>query len=291
MSQQIILVTGPRRTGTTLLNAILCADRQANPVIGEAAMICKLMEILKWAADPYRFAAFGQHVFEDEKDLTACFGEMVESYVRRVSLRYGEPRFIVLKSPEFCLVADALLAAIPQAKFVVSVRDPRDQIVSELEVRIRGEDGTLDPSGVQLGQVPGLIRKFRSYCDPLLAAASRAPARFKFVRYEDMIASFDDTLAGLQAFTGMTENTFDPAGDWPRYVATDDFIPNYPSYSPFYGRPLEPSRAGRYLNVLRPGDIELIETECGAFMSRFGYGKAVLPNNGLESEVAPTSKN
>lgn len=105
MAQQTILVTGARRSGTTLLNAILCADSQANPVIGEAALVCKLMEVMKWASDPFKFAAFGQHAFEDAHDLSAFFGETVDTFVRRISLRYGQPQFIVLKSPEFCFVA------------------------------------------------------------------------------------------------------------------------------------------------------------------------------------------
>ncbi|WP_373502074.1 sulfotransferase [Aestuariivirga sp.] len=105
LAQQTILVTGARRSGTTLLNAILCADSQANPVIGEAALVCKLMEVMKWASDPFKFAAFGQHAFEDAHDLSAFFGETVDTFVRRISLRYGQPQFIVLKSPEFCFVA------------------------------------------------------------------------------------------------------------------------------------------------------------------------------------------
>ncbi|WP_373502073.1 sulfotransferase [Aestuariivirga sp.] len=161
-----------------------------------------------------------------------------------------------------------------QAKFVVAVRDPRDQILSELEVRIRGEDGALDPSGVQFKQVPGLIRKFQSYWEPLLAATRLAPERFMFVRYEDMLARYDETLAALQGFTGLSDSTFNPAGAWTRYAATDDFIPNYPSYSPFYGGPLEPARAGRFRTVLRPQDLELIEGECRSFMDMFGYEAA-----------------
>ncbi len=271
MALNFIFVTGGRRTGTTLLNAVICADTDANPVIGEGMLICKLMEVLDWATDPYNFSDFSKHIFADTADLTNYFAGMLRDLAQRTSARHGKPGNIVIKSPEFAFCLGQLMDAVPEARFAVSVRDPRDQITSELEVRIRREDGTLDPSGVQLEQVPGLIRKLNRYYDPIFAAEARDPGRFLFVRYEDLLRSFDLTLVRINEFTGMQCNTFDPAGHWPRYAAVDDFVPNYPSYSPLYGQPIEPTRAGRHGAVLRQEDIAAINQGCRVLMQRFGY--------------------
>ena len=287
----LILVTGGRRTGTTLLTAILCSGEQSNPVIGETPLIRKLMSVLQWAQLPDSMATSDKYAFEDAADLLHFFNGIVGAYVERLRARLGNPAHIVLKSPEFCLAIEQLMAAVPKARFAVAVRDPRDQIVSELELRRRGDDGRTVLSALPLADIPYLVTTLNRYLEPVIAAARRAPERFLFVRFEDMLTAFPQTLDKLEAFTGMTHLRFDPEKDWPRYAAVEDFIPNYPSFSPYYGKPLELSRIGRYRDALDARSVRLIETGCSGLMDQFGYARAQMAGGSTPQEQAPSPSN
>ena len=267
----LIFVTGGRRTGTTLLAGVLCADTGANPLIGEAKIITKLMEVLLWARDPTVFNDFNRYTFADEDDLTGYFAAMIDDYVERTRILQGNPEHIVLKSPEYCLVLEDLVRAAPDARIVISVRDPRDQITSELEVYNRDERGDMLVESQQFRHIRRLTSKLNKYYAGAALAEKIAPDRVMYVRYEDLITNFEETVARLNAFTGMSHNTFDPGREWPRYAAASDLDPTQSDYTPYYGKALEAARIGRYREALDPSEVRIIETECRALMERFNY--------------------
>ena len=281
----LIFVTGGRRTGTTLLAGILCADTGANPLIGEAQMITRLMQVLAWAREPAAFNDFNKYTFDDDDDLTGYFSRMISEYVERTRKRQGGAEHIVLKNPEYCLVLQDLVRAAPDARIVISVRDPRDQITSELEVANKDEHGKLLAPERQLRNVGHLARNLNKYYDNAALAEKIAPDRIMYVRYRDILTNFQETLAKLNAFTGMRHNTFDPVKEWPRYASAVDLDPTYADYTPYYGKALEASRIGRYRETLNPVEIRIIETECRDLMRRFGYEFTALDETGDPEKV------
>lgn len=267
----LIFVAGGRRTGTTLLAGILCADEDANPLIGEAPMLRMLVQALQWARRPQNFDGFVKYSFAGEGELVAFFSRIIDDYVACTRAMQGYPEHVVLKNPEFCTVMEELVLAAPQARVVVTVRDPRDQITSDLEVQNKDDAGNVVGDGRTYRDIPAAIRTLNGYYARVEAAERIAPDRIMYVRYEDILLKFDETLAALQAFTGLSRNTFDPARDWPRYAAVSDLEGGYADYTPYYGRPLEASRIGRFRDYLEPQEVLQVEEGCRKLMKRFGY--------------------
>ncbi len=265
----LFFVTGGRRTGTTLLYAVVCADVEANPLIAEAQLITRMMEVLSWAKQ--NFALFVSPTFADDAQLLGYFRGIVESYEAATRARFGGVANIVFKNPEYCFHIEDLVRVAANARFIISVRDPRDQVTSELEVGQRQLDrGTAKPPGAAR-DVGAFARALNAYYAPVLASSAQYPDRFIFIRYEDLLRDFASALLRLNAFTGMNQNQFDPSKPWPRVHAEFSTFRELPSYSEFYNRPLEPTRIGRYRQALSTEDIATIERECAGLMSRFAY--------------------
>ena len=150
------------------------------------------------------------------------------------------------------------------AKFIVSMRDPRDQITSDLEVGLR-QSGNTSAVGRDIAAYAETIN---TYYRPILVASCKLPERFLFIRYEDLVLNFRETLDIMNAFTGMAANQFDPESDWPRLAIDPAAFAGLPSWSPFYGRALQSSRIRRYQTA---DEIRRIEEQCGFLMERFGY--------------------
>jgi hypothetical protein len=263
----LFFVTGGRRTGTTLLYAVVCADIAANPLIAEAQLITRMMEVLAWAKQ--NFAIFVGPTFPAESQLIEYFRVIIASYAAATRSRFDGPENIVFKNPEYCLYIHDLVRVAADARFIITVRDPRDQVTSELEVgRRQLERGMANPAAAAR-DVGAFARTLNTYYAPVLASSEQYPDRFIFIKYEDLLGDFPATLLRLNNFTGMRRNQFDPAKPWPRVHA--ELSKEFPSSSEFYHQPFEPSRIGRYRRALSTEEIKKIEQECAGLMSRFGY--------------------
>lgn len=261
-------ICGGKRTGTTLLENVVCAYPGVHPALPEAQLITRLMYALRWAETPDNFDSFVKPTFPRRQDLVAYFTGMVREYARRTRAIHGSAGAVVFKNPEYSLVIDELVETLPDARFLVCVRDPRDQVASEIEVvRRKGEleqrqvGGAVD--AISLGHT--LAR----YYERLLQVEREQPWRFLFVRYEDMVRDFPVTLARLDDFTGLSGNTFDPRSDWPNREEFSETA--YPTYSPLYGKPVVDSSVGRFRQALQAVEIRGIERACETLMDRFGY--------------------
>jgi len=267
MSQ--ILVAGPRRTGTSLLTSVLCSDASANPMVAEAQILTRVVEAYRWGR--LRFQLFGKSYFDDPEAYRQHFATMAASFVRHVQERFAPIAHVVLKNPEFSLVIDDLCALLPEAKVIVCMRDPRDQVVSEFETGLRQLEAGMTNDAVKNRDMAALARLFCEYGDPLMRAAARAPDRFLFVRYEDLMSCTEQTLQALRAFTGMTFPDFDRNADWARVQVDFDDYQGVPAMTPQFGREFDPNRIGRYRAVLRDAEIDTIESICRPYFERFGY--------------------
>ena len=64
---ELILVCGARRTGTTLAAAVLAADEAAPPLPGEAQLLPRWLETYRWAGE--QFAVRALPFFADPAEL------------------------------------------------------------------------------------------------------------------------------------------------------------------------------------------------------------------------------
>ena len=132
MTDRVFFVCGARRTGTTLLAAVLSADTSAPPLPGEAQLVPQWLASYRWARD--HFAIRALPFFRDEDELRAFYRRLLGEFVSHCRNRFGRDAALILKSPELSLYLEEALEVFPEARFLATIRDPRDQVASEWRV-------------------------------------------------------------------------------------------------------------------------------------------------------------
>lgn len=265
-----ILVGGVARSGTTLLYGVLCSGRETNPVLFETHLVPTLLRAYRDTRQRFEQVDGGQF-FTDSAALRAYFAAAIRDFLEPVRARYGSPPHLVIKSillTSVCLQALELLA---DCKVVVSVRDPRDIVASQLEIAIKerkvapGQHGEAD-----IGRLAAAVMRAYESCLPAAPAGSD---RLCFVRYEDLVAAPRDVVAGLARWAGLDLAGFDPANAWAHSLR--DYAADRAAGSAYvtelFGKAVSDQRVGQYRKALRPADVAAIERICQPLMAAFRY--------------------
>jgi hypothetical protein len=267
---KLIVVCGGRRSGTTLLTAILCSDPRCNPLGQEAQFLTRLVEAYRWGR--VHFEDFGRSFFRDPDRYRELYGSAVDALLARVAEEVSPGRTLVLKNPELALVLLDLAELLPAATFLATVRDPRDQVASELEVGARRlAAGIADPVAEQR-DVASLAKAYRAYYTEILTLRQRGTGKLLLVRYEDLVRQPSETLALLRRTTGLTL-PFDPDQPWPR-VSHLAALHETPSQSDLYGGPLDEQSIGRHRRDLSDEEIGIVEAHTAELLRALGYDGA-----------------
>jgi hypothetical protein len=258
-----IFLAGPSRSGKTLLRWIL----SSHPRIA----VSRRTEV--WPRFAGRFGDLG-----DRANLDRCLAEMwrrpqvaalgVDSDELREAFAADEPTYGRLfallheryaarlgkgrwgdQSPGIERVADEVLAAYPDARFLHLVRDPRDVYAAELERRSAGP-GTVGAvtaawlRSVRLGE----------------RNARRHPGSYRLVRYESLVGDPETIVREICAFLA---EVFDPA------MTRLDDVERYRDASA--GVAISSAFVRSYRRTLRPWDVAAIQRASAAEMKRLGY--------------------
>jgi hypothetical protein len=251
-----IFITGARRTGTTLMHAVICSDPRANLPVPEVQVLTRLIGAYHWtAANHDDFAA---PLLGSPDQVRSMYQGWVREMLERISENVGRPGLLALKNPELMRVLRSLRALIPYARVIVMVRDPRDQIASEREVNVR--------QGREPLPVRRLANELRS------SYAHLDPTGLTVVRYEDLVSDFKRVRRQLESGLGL-DLKFDPNGAWPSLDGMEVFK-SYPSWSPKLGAPVDSAGIGRYRRDLTASQAVEIESVCADYMEQFGYSKS-----------------
>ena len=125
-------VGGCMRTGTGLLTSILCSDPSTNPKIGEVQYLTRMVGSYRWGKQV--FSEFLGDTFETPDDFKQFNQHWLGDYLKRTRERFAPCTHLVLKNPEMTQVFPEVHELIDDVKFLVMIRDPRDTIVSIMEV-------------------------------------------------------------------------------------------------------------------------------------------------------------
>jgi hypothetical protein len=270
-SVQVYLVCGGRRSGTTLLAAVLSSDPRANPLGQEAQILTRIVETYRWGRE--NFDNFGQSFFGDRAEYRDFFGGVADRFAKEVSERISPGPVLVLKNPELSKVLLDAAALLPKAMCLATVRDPRDQVASELEVGKRRVAAGIHDILFERRDVVTLARHYAGYYDDILELRTRQPDRIRIVRYEDLVLRTDGVLADLRAVTGL-QLPFDPGQSWAR-VSPLAALHASPSRSDLYGSPVDGRSVGRFERDLSVEEAQAVEGVCGELMESFGYKQAL----------------
>tara|TARA_Y100001934_G_scaffold179436_1_gene212227 strand:- start:294 stop:773 length:480 start_codon:yes stop_codon:yes gene_type:complete len=125
---QPIFVGGYLKCGTPVLAAMLCSGNDVNPMIGEVIHLNGI--VTNYHASLELFDLHSRNYFEDREQLNEfCAAETVR-FLEMTHAFFGNPKFLVLKHPFLTRLFTYLHQLLPEAKFVISLRDPRDHVAS-----------------------------------------------------------------------------------------------------------------------------------------------------------------
>lgn len=253
-------VGGAPRTGTTILHALICTDPSVNDYIAEASYFTALLRgfAIGWS----RFDTHTYAYFADHQELGRYHSQLLRAVLHDIWEHVGRPKKLVLKDPMMSWQIGNLAQLIPETKYVLSIRDPRDVIASRVTVMRKGNPDVV----VTEQDIVKICSEFNVSYAPLIDGANIFVNRALLVPYEGLSRSGD--LSSVNAFMGIT---CQPDRVWHSKL-TDINRPASKTewHTEQYGRPLNANSIGNYAEILTPEQVQLVLTQCGPLMLRLG---------------------
>ncbi len=174
-----IFIIGQPRTGTTLVERIITAHSRVH----SAGELQQFGNCIRRMTDYDRQERFSPELFSNALEIDpAALGQ--QYLLRSAKLRGNLPRFVD-KLPYNYLFLPHILAALPNARVIHLVRDPRDACFSVFKQLF----ADAYPHSYDLGE---MARHFGRYHRLMALWRERFPGRFLDVRYEDVVVNPED---------------------------------------------------------------------------------------------------
>lgn len=257
-------IGGSQGAGVAALQALLSVDTGCQ-VLPDTAYFRSLIE------------AYRAGKQELEQAIRPCFGtsmafrrfnaELMRRFLASCASRQPETHHQLIKDPALTRHFPELFELLPDARFILVVRDPRDLVAGLLE-----PDESLRAAGVthifQRRRLMPLCRQLRGEYQPALRCElSGFRQRLSVVRYEDLVRKPELVQSRLKSFTGLPLELpprRSPAAG--RGAAMASAAGGGPS-------PAAPARdgVGRYRQVLSRREASAVAVEMHDFFITFGY--------------------
>jgi hypothetical protein len=275
MTVRPVFVTGCMRSGTTLLQRVLVAAPGAGRFLNEAHYLAEQLSLHERARST--FALRLSDTFDSPDDFDAFTRALVLRYLDRAVRAGGGERVVVLKSPELTRHIPRLARWLPEARFVVSVRDPRDTVASMLQVAARHRSEGVHSALTQAGRdMVWFARFYAAHYQPVLPLLKALEGQVFLLRYEQLVGQPERVLPGLGAALGLplapegvaAEGVDVAYFDEERRQA-DPFIAGF--WSPLYEGGLSAARVGRHTEVLEPAEVARLQAVLAPLNRLFGW--------------------
>lgn len=268
-----IIVGGSQRSGTSIMQQLLCQLPEANPYLYEASFLRELVTVYSQGRN--NFDRNHDSYFASVQSVRDFMSGVVHAFVEQAARHVGAKEHLILKEPHLTMYWPFLFELLPEAWFVLMIRDPRDVIASMVKVGERQKQVGVE-SVFTLRDIPTLCKHFQDFYRLTFDFKNQSfRDRLGIVLYEDLAREPKATLKQLADFTGVPFDAIDPTAE-PRPSLVDaDVIRTDRMYSPWAtevsGAKLAANRVGNYRNVLEPHEIAQVEQHCGDFLQTFGY--------------------
>lgn len=255
---ELLVVCGPPRSGTTWLQRELCGASGAFRFMPECSLVTQQVELYHRTAhhcDPQRFAAY----FGDREFLRAYSRDNIARLIDRAALlnQSGNARTLILKDPCLCLYLEDLGDVLPPHRLIVLMRNPLDVIASMKAVTGRQKEKW---------RINSVASELLQYYLQINRHAARPDSGCMFLRYEDVVTGKQHTLSGILEGIGLTDRV---AIDTDTVAAKLDA--SDPFFSEHYLRATTSERIGSYRETLSLFEIVLIETMYADIMRDWNY--------------------
>lgn len=275
-ADSVIFVGGCMRSGTTLAQRILCAGKGAHRLPAECQYLVALLAAYREGRRG--FDLFGPDYFGDLAGYDAFNRRIVGAFLDSTRAHLGNPAHLVLKRPELAFHFSDLALLLPNARFLLMVRDPRDTIASMLEVAARhAQRGIAGPLASMERDMDRFSAFLLEYYRDAYTHTDRLSGRLMTLKYEDIVADPDAVLAQLVRFTGIALDRGALAAPDPAKVSgalrsmAGEAAYSGAFWSENWMRELTADSVGRHRQALAPAEIAVIEARCAAFGRKFGY--------------------
>lgn len=269
-----LFIGGAARTGTTLLQSVLCSDPSTNPLISEAVPIRYLLDAYKKTINNYN--AFPKMYFDDLEEISIIYSSSIEMLLNELKKKY-DCKILVLKEPALTKYFPDMSNIINNVRFFCMVRDPRTTIASMImwgeKMRQRNKKHFFQDKDMKR-----LSKYYLGFYVPLFNCNDvNFIQNTKYIRYEDLVVDTGDTLDVIRNFTRLELHDYDPGENWIRTKLDfeDRNSPMHDAVTELYGKPISASRIDSFREILTEEEIATIERECYPVFKYFNYHSVI----------------
>lgn len=175
---------------------------------------------------------------------------------------------LAIKEPNGTVVAPLIVKAMPQARFIFMLRDPRDVIASLIDARKPGSwmGERVQEEFNRTKVVNQSVKRFLRIAEGLKEVEALAPGRLYEMRYERLRR---DPLAEMSHLA----HVLDLPGDTAvlrKAIERHDYE-RIPAERKGPGRFVRTARVGGWQEELEAGEVATIHRQLGTFLNEFGY--------------------
>ena len=261
-----IFVSGSPRAGTTALQIMLCQCAGTNPFIGEAEHFFGLFKLYDDVLKDFeRKTAY--YLTRDE--LTAYHTGLALDYLERIRAKFeGNPR-LVLKAAWWSNYMPHMAEMIPNARFIVIVRDPLDIAASYMDAGKRGEARTGE-NRFPPEHLPMISHDIARQYAAIFTNRKKFGERLQAIKYESLVRQRVDlsVLGDFLSLPGLA----DVSEQQDSGLVDFDQVRGGHFFSELWGKELSAERIGRHKEVLSQAQIATVNNATRALREQFGYG-------------------